>query len=148
MEQRCAASSRRTDPDLLADAAERLSLVAGLVLGGPSCVDATRRASRRRLGPRRVAPLRVAAGPGGLDPPGGRSQKRPAPRGAWTPGFEETGGTVGAAGRPAAGAAGVRGGWDGRTAGMRTRGRATVTGTAGRTREEDRDATVGRSAAG
>ena len=90
----------RTDPDLLADASERLSLVAELV----------RAAVLRRLAESesegtqrpRVAPLRVArsdlpsasgAGPGGAGPP----ERRRGGGGA--PGHEGTGGSAGSPGR-------------------------------------------------
>lgn len=81
----------QSDPDLLPDAAERLSLVAGLVLAAVlRRRDQSESASRE---PARVAPLRVARpGPGAGDQP-----ERRAERGV-TPGIEETGGTVGAAG--------------------------------------------------
>lgn len=80
-----------TDPDLLADAAERLSLVAALVLAA-----VLRRRDQSEAAahePVRVAPLRVASGgPGAGDRP-----ERRAARGV-TPGIEETGGALGTAG--------------------------------------------------
>jgi len=82
----------QTDPDLLADAAERLSLVAGLVLAAT-----LRRRDQAEVPARqavRVAPLHVAR------PEPGRAAEpveRSAERGV-TPGLEETGGAGGAAG--------------------------------------------------
>lgn len=79
-----------TDPDLLADAAERLSLVTGLVLAA-----VLRRRDQGETAahpPARVAPLRVAEP---VDPP-----ERHAERGV-TPGLEETGGTIGTPARRA-----------------------------------------------
>src|SRR5690348_8563530 len=76
----------QSDPDLLADAAERLSLVAGLVLAAVlRRRDQSESASRE---PARVAPLRVAR-PG---PVAGDQPERRAERGV-TPGIKETGGT-------------------------------------------------------
>jgi GGDEF domain-containing protein len=81
-----------TDPDLLADAAERLSLVTGLVLAAVlRSRDQSEVAAR---GPARVAPLHVARPePSRADQPA----ERRAERGV-TPGIAETGGTAGAAG--------------------------------------------------
>jgi GGDEF domain-containing protein len=80
-----------TDPDLLADAAERLSLVAALVLA--AVLRRREQSEAVAHGPARVAPLRVAR-PG---PAAGDQPERRAERGV-TPGIEETGGTVGPAG--------------------------------------------------
>jgi GGDEF domain-containing protein len=81
----------QTDPELLADAAERLSLVTRLVLAAVLRRRDEREASAHE--PARVAPLRVArSGPA----PGGQPERR-AERGV-RPGIEETGGTVGAVG--------------------------------------------------
>src|SRR5689334_7753755 len=81
-----------TDPELLADAAERLSLVAALVLAAVLRRRDESEAPAHKPGP--VAPLRVAR-PG---PPAGDRPERRAARGV-TPGIEETGGTLGTAGR-------------------------------------------------
>jgi GGDEF domain-containing protein len=79
------------DPDLLADAAERLSLVASLVLA--AVLRRRDHSEAAEHGPVRVAPLRVArAGPGAGDRPERRAEK------GVTPGIEETGGTLEAAG--------------------------------------------------
>jgi GGDEF domain-containing protein len=83
----------QTDPDLLADAAERLSLVAGLVLAAVLRRRDQTEATVRE--PARVAPLRVAGPESGV---GDQPERRaPVERGV-TPGIEETGGTVGVAG--------------------------------------------------
>src|SRR5438105_574836 len=75
----------QTDPDLLADAAERLSLVAALVLAAVlRRRDQSEEAARESAG---VAPLRVARG----GPGAGDQTERRAERGV-TPGIEETGG--------------------------------------------------------
>jgi GGDEF domain-containing protein len=84
----------QTDPDLLADAAERLSLVAGLILAA-----VLRRRDQSATPPReaaRVAPLHVAR----PEPPraGEPAERRAHVERGVTPGIEETGGTVGAAG--------------------------------------------------
>jgi GGDEF domain-containing protein len=78
----------QTDPDLLVDAAERLSLVAGLILAA-----VLRRSDEDEpvaRGVARVAPLRVAGA--------GDQPERRAERGV-TPGLEETGGAGEAAAR-------------------------------------------------
>jgi GGDEF domain-containing protein len=78
-----------TDPDLLADAAERLSLVAALVLA--AVLRRRDESEAAAHAPVRVAsPLRVAqGGPGAGDQPERRAEK------GVTPGIEETGGTLG-----------------------------------------------------
>ena len=82
----------QTDPDLLADAAERLSLVAALVLA--AVLRRRDQGEAATQGPARVAPLRVARG----EPGSGDRPERRAQRGV-TPGIEETGGTDVAAGK-------------------------------------------------
>jgi GGDEF domain-containing protein len=81
-----------TDPDLMVDAAERLSLVAGLVLTAVlRRRDESQGAAR---GPERAAPLHVARSESRR---AGEPAERRGERGV-TPGIEETGGTVRAAG--------------------------------------------------
>ncbi|HET6869216.1 MAG TPA: hypothetical protein VFH80_25120 [Solirubrobacteraceae bacterium] len=81
----------QTDPDLLADAAERLSLVSSLVLA--AVLRRRDRSEAPTHGAAPVAPLRVArGGPGSGGPP-----ERRAHRGV-TPGIEEMGGALGTAG--------------------------------------------------
>ncbi|MGN6868341.1 MAG: hypothetical protein ACTHMY_08060 [Solirubrobacteraceae bacterium] len=82
-----------TDPDLLADAAERLSLVAALVLAAVLRRRDQNEATAHGHPP--VAPLRVAR-----SEPHRTAQptERRAERGV-TPGFEQTGGTAGAVGQ-------------------------------------------------
>jgi GGDEF domain-containing protein len=77
----------QTDPDLLGDAAERLSLVASLVLA--AVLRRRDQSEAAAQEPARVAPLRVAR-PG---PAAGDQPERRAERGV-TPGIEETGATV------------------------------------------------------
>jgi GGDEF domain-containing protein len=75
----------QTDPDLLADAAERLSLVTALVLAA-----VLRHRDERELdapGPARVAPLRVA---GGEDPAGSGDQPERGTLGGVRPGLVDT----------------------------------------------------------
>jgi hypothetical protein len=116
----------QSDPDLLPDAAERLSLVAGLVLA--AVLRRRDEAEPTTRGPVRVAPLRVAR----PEPRAGGQPERRAERGV-TPGFEETGGTVGVAGDAfEQGGAGDEG--------NRHDGESTTAGVAGRVRDEDRDA--------
>jgi GGDEF domain-containing protein len=116
----------QSDPDLLADAAERLSLVAGLVLA--AVLRRRDEAESATHGPVRVAPLRVAR----EDRRAGEQPERRAERGV-TPGLEETGGTVGAEGD--AFEEGGRG--NGGNAHERD---STAGGAAVRAREGDRDA--------
>jgi GGDEF domain-containing protein len=112
-----------TDPDLLADAAERLSLVAGLVLAAVLRRRDESQAATR--GPERAAPLRVARSESRR---AGEPAERSAARGV-TPGIEETGGTA-----RATGDASEEGGTgNGGNAHERER-------TAWREREEERDA--------
>ena len=88
----------RTDPDLLADAAERLSLVAGLILAA-----VLRRRDKGETAthtPAPVAPLRVA--PGDLAA-GARAPVERRFAGSVRPGFAETGGTIGDAGHTGTG---------------------------------------------
>jgi GGDEF domain-containing protein len=85
----------QTDPDLLADAAERLSLVAALVL---AAVLRRRDRSEVTHGPARVAPLRVAR----PAPGAGNQPERRAEKGV-RPGIEERGARVGAAGETSQG---------------------------------------------
>jgi GGDEF domain-containing protein len=83
----------QTDPELLADAAERLSLVAGLVLAAVLRRRDQTEAPQREAGP--VAPLHVARPrPGAGEQP---ERRAPAERGV-TPGIAETGGTAGRVG--------------------------------------------------
>lgn len=106
-----------SDPDVLADAAERLSLVVGVLLAAVLRRRDEGKASTP--GPARVAALRVA----GPDPTTFRAGETPEPRaaGGVRPGLEETGGTAGSAGVP-------------------TTGGAFAAGGAGRGSEESRDA--------
>src|SRR5690348_16539364 len=82
----------QTDPDLLADAAERLSLVAALVLAAVLRRRDESEAAAR--GAAQVAPLRVARG----GPAAGDQPERRAER-VVTPGIAPTGGGVGPAGQ-------------------------------------------------
>jgi GGDEF domain-containing protein len=108
-----------TDPELLADAAERLSLVSGKVLA--AVLRRRDEGEPAARGPAQVAPLRVAGA--------GSQAERRGERGV-TPGLEETGGTVGSPGRPAADDAPE----EGRSA------RTARPGSDREAREEDRDA--------
>ncbi len=88
----------RTDPDLLADAAERLSLVAALILAAVLRRRDEGDTATQRPAP--VAPLRVAPSEGAA---GARDPiERRAPRSV-RPGSEETGGAIGTAGGTGAG---------------------------------------------
>jgi GGDEF domain-containing protein len=82
----------RTDPDVLADAAERLSLVAALILAA-----VLRRRDEGEPGTERPAPapLRVAPSEG---PAAARDPIERGASGSVRPGFAETGGTIGIAG--------------------------------------------------
>jgi GGDEF domain-containing protein len=116
----------QSDPDLLVDAAERLSLVAGLVLAAVLRRRDEAEATMRE--PVRVAPLRVAR----PEPPAVAQPERRAERGV-TPGIEETRGTVGATGD-----AFEENGTG--NEGDAHEGESTISGGAGRSRDEDRDA--------
>jgi GGDEF domain-containing protein len=115
-----------SDADLLADAAERLSLVAGLVLA--AVLRRRDEAESTMREPVRVAPLRVAR----PEPPAVAQPERRAERGV-TPGIEETGGTVGATGEASE---------DNGTGneGNAHEGESTISGAARRSRDEDREA--------
>ncbi|MBV9606531.1 MAG: hypothetical protein JO027_15550, partial [Solirubrobacterales bacterium] len=82
-----------TDPDLLVDAAERLSLVMELVLAAVLRRRDAAEPAGSREEPARVAPLRVAR----PEPGAGDPRERRGERGV-TPGLEDMGGEVGGAG--------------------------------------------------
>ena len=112
----------QSDPDVLVEASERLSLVAALVLAAVLRRRDEVEGEATTAGPARVAPLRVA---------------RPG-QGSVRPGLEETGGAAGAAGEPRTGGVPEAGGvGDGQDQEAAT---ASTYGATGRGPEQSRDA--------